>query len=416
MLNEKFNDVETSDEGSNPLMRIRFWRNFWCTHLLDSIFSKNYRYALVDGANHRKTCRILWWKFHFITEVPFYAGLPLSLSLVYLDPTLALCISFPLFFLAVVFLYQMLENALVYARNEPSHSRLLYESPSSYGFSTWELVTLHPNGESSINLVGFLLLISDSEARANSPTILMLHGNAGNAGHRLKFCQLLADSTQCNVFIIDYRGFGRSTGVPSEYGLYADARSALEFLHNRSDLATDKIFLFGRSLGGAVAIHLATNCSSLPIRGVIVENTFTSLPAVAQTIFGSSLSGVTKFLLPTYFFINRYPSLDSILAYNSLCKRKSLPSFLFLSGEADEIVPPRMMHELYRAYASTQSESCMPQLFDPFSFLKHGYHGLVVFPEGKHNFTWLCPSWPDVVSRFIQGTLNDSITYSQSAV
>ncbi|TPP67584.1 Alpha/beta hydrolase domain-containing protein 13 [Fasciola gigantica] len=407
--------LENSSKTPNSFMRLL--RNLWCTRLCDSVSCKNpYRYTPVDGVGFRKSCRALEWRFDLLTEIPFYVGLPLSLSLVYLDPTLALCASLPLLLLAFVFLYHMLENALVYARNEPSYSRMLYESPSSHGFTTWELVTLHPSGQSGPSVVGFLLLIDDTVVRANSPTVLVLHGNAGNAGHRLKFCQLLMKSVQCNVFIIDYRGFGRSTGIPSEGGLYADARSALEFLHDRSDLAADKLFLFGRSLGGAVAIHLVTNYPDLPVRGVMVENTFTSLPAVAQTIFGSSLSTAARFLLPTYFFINRYPSLDSLLVYNSHCRRKSLPSFLFLSGDADDIVPPKMMHELYQAYVSTQSEDCPPQIFSPSSFLRDGRHGLVIFSEGKHNCTWLCPNWPGVVCRFVQETLDGSVSYCQTTV
>ncbi|THD19506.1 RNA-binding protein 25 [Fasciola hepatica] len=415
MLDGELNYLEDPSKTPNSFMRLL--RNLWCTHLCDSISCKNpYRYTPVDGVGFRKSCRALEWRFDLLTEIPFYVGLPLSLSLVYLDPTLALCASFPLLLLAFVFLYHMLENALVYARNEPSYSRMLYESPSSHGFTTWELVTLHPSGQSGPSVVGFLLLIDDTVVRANSPTVLVLHGNAGNAGHRLKFCQLLMKSVQCNVFIIDYRGFGRSTGIPSEEGLYADARSALEFLHDRSDLAADKLFLFGRSLGGAVAIHLVTNYPDLPVRGVMVENTFTSLPAVAQTIFGSSLSTAARFLLPTYFFINRYPSLDSLLVYNSHCRRKSLPSFLFLSGDADDIVPPKMMHELYQAYANTQSEDCPPQIFSPSSFLRDGRHGLVIFSEGKHNCTWLCPNWPGVVDRFVQETLDGSVSYCQTTV
>ena len=68
----------------------------------------------------------------------------------------------------------------------------------------------------------------------------------------------LYTSIGCNIALIEYRGYGRSEGSPSEEGIYMDAQAALDFLLTREDLATDKIILFGRSLGGAVAVDLAT--------------------------------------------------------------------------------------------------------------------------------------------------------------
>merc|ERR1719433_1596931 len=89
------------------------------------------------------------------------------------------------------------------------------------------------------------------------PTLLYFHANAGNMGFRLPFIKRLMEQAHCNVYIISYRGYGSSTGSPSEEGIMLDAQAALDHLRGRDDIDKEKIVLFGRSLGGAVAVHLA---------------------------------------------------------------------------------------------------------------------------------------------------------------
>ena len=78
------------------------------------------------------------------------------------------------------------------------------------------------------------------------------------------------------MLILAYRGYGDSEGIPSEDGLKLDADATLEYAQNHDDIDNDRIFIFGRSLGGAVAIQLAM-VQSNAIKGLIVENTFTSI-------------------------------------------------------------------------------------------------------------------------------------------
>jgi pimeloyl-ACP methyl ester carboxylesterase len=112
--------------------------------------------------------------------------------------------------------------------------------------------------------------------RANEcETLVFFHGNAGNIGHRydwknrprkflirfdilfsLQNASLLYQSCNINILLFDYRGYGKSTGTPSEDGFYTDAQAVYDYVRKRTDLNQEKIFLFGRSLGGAVALHL----------------------------------------------------------------------------------------------------------------------------------------------------------------
>jgi len=105
-------------------------------------------------------------------------------------------------------------------------------------------------------------------------TLLFFHGNAGNIGHRLDSIRIFTD-LGLNVFIFDYRGYGRSSGKPSEQGTYEDAMATWRWLTEERGIAPEQILLFGRSLGGAIATELATQVEAA---GLILESCFTSVP------------------------------------------------------------------------------------------------------------------------------------------
>lgn len=160
-------------------------------------------------------------------------------------------------------------------------------------------------------------------------TLLWFHGNAGNISHRIDNLRLLMDHLGASVFMIDYRGYGRSSGVPSEAGVYDDARGALAYLRRRPDLQADRIVYFGQSLGSAVAIELATHA---PPRALILETPFTSVRAMASALMPLPIG----FLLPNAF--------DNLGRIRTLRMPK-----LFIHGDADEIVPYVQGRELYAA-------------------------------------------------------------------
>lgn len=112
-------------------------------------------------------------------------------------------------------------------------------------------------------------------------TLLFFHGNAGHIGHRLESIAQF-HSLGLNVLIVDYRGYGESEGAPTEAGTYADAAAAWDYLMETRGIAADRIVLFGRSLGAAVAARLATGVTPA---GLIIESAFTSVPDVAAKYY-----------------------------------------------------------------------------------------------------------------------------------
>lgn len=112
-------------------------------------------------------------------------------------------------------------------------------------------------------------------------TLLFFHGNAGNISHRLDSLQIF-NHLGLSTFIIDYRGYGQSGGKATEEGTYRDAAAAWRYLTKQKNIDSRRIIVFGRSLGGAIAAHLAAEHQPA---GLIMESTFTSVPDLAAGIY-----------------------------------------------------------------------------------------------------------------------------------
>ena len=166
---------------------------------------------------------------------------------------------------------------LIYPRNLPAGTRneASLPKPSQFGISDYE--DLHiptPDGES---LHAFLIRPSNRAARTRM-TILMFHGNAGAIEHRVPIAKYLDQMLSCNILMLEYRGYGLSTGSPDEKGLQIDAQAGLDWIRKHEETRNDAILIYGQSLGGAVAIQLvANNQKQTDIKGLILENTFLSI-------------------------------------------------------------------------------------------------------------------------------------------
>ncbi len=159
-------------------------------------------------------------------------------------------------------------------------------------------------------------------------TLLFLHGNAGNISHRLEKIAILR-KTGTNIFIIDYRGYGKSSGKPSEKGLYADALAAYRYLTEELFIAPRNIILYGESLGAAVAVNLAAQTE---VKALILEGSFSSARDIGKKLYP---------YLPMCFASDLFNSLEKI--------RKIKAPKLFFHSPDDEIVPFALGRKLYAA-------------------------------------------------------------------
>jgi fermentation-respiration switch protein FrsA (DUF1100 family) len=158
-------------------------------------------------------------------------------------------------------------------------------------------------------------------------TLLYLHGNAGNLAGRSEVIEFFAQ-LGVRVLALDYRGYGRSEGEPSEAGLYADALAAYGWLVAREP--AQRIVLFGESLGGGPACELA---ATQTVGGLVLHSTFTSVPDMAARTF--------PFLPVRFLARTRFDNLAKIA-------RITAPK-LIVHGRRDEVIPFAMGERLLRA-------------------------------------------------------------------
>lgn len=159
--------------------------------------------------------------------------------------------------------------------------------------------------------------------------LLFLHGNAGNISHR-RASVAIFHRLGLHVFLFDYRGYGRSGGRPDETGLYRDARAAWDHLVHARGLRPRQIVLFGRSLGGVVAAHLAAEVQPA---GLILESTFSSARDMARVM----LPVVSRLVPLRYRF-------DAVAAV----RRVRVP-VLVLHSREDSDVPYRLGRRVFEA-------------------------------------------------------------------
>ena len=210
---------------------------------------------------------------------------------------------------AMIVYLLVMQPRLIYLPGLPT--RMLEASPHDIGLD-YETLTLQTvDGE---QLHGWY--VAAQEARA---TLLFCHGNAGNISHRLESLRIF-HALGLNVLMFDYRGYGQSTGKPSEAGTYRDADAAWRHLLDERRLSPREIIIAGRSLGAAVAADLASR--TVPA-AVVLESAFISVPAMVAEIYP---------WLP--------PGLPGLYQYDNLEKLAQITRpLLIVHSREDEIIP-----------------------------------------------------------------------------
>lgn len=167
--------------------------------------------------------------------------------------------------------------------------------------------------------------------KPDAPTVLYLHGNSRNISYNLENA-LRYRALGCNLLLVDYRGYGKSTGgKPSEAKVYEDAETAWQYLVRQRGVKPQQLFIYGHSLGGAVAIDLALRHPEAA--GLITESTFTSMQAMGELKYD---------FLPAGLLLNqRFESLQKI-------PQLKIP-LLLIHGTWDQKVPAGMAQQLFEA-------------------------------------------------------------------
>lgn len=156
-------------------------------------------------------------------------------------------------------------------------------------------------------------------AKESRGVLFFCHGNAGNMSHRLETLRLY-NRLGLSVFVFDYRGYGRSEGKPNEQGTHLDVKAAWNYLIAKRNVPQDQIIVFGRSLGGAIALSLA---GKIQAKAFIIESSFTSVPAVASHHY---------FFLPMNWIIR--------IKYDNLAKIPLVDCpILIIHSKEDRLIP-----------------------------------------------------------------------------
>jgi fermentation-respiration switch protein FrsA (DUF1100 family) len=199
--------------------------------------------------------------------------------------------------------------------------RTIAGTPDEVGLRFENVVFTAPDG---VKLNGWYLPADGARL-----TLLLSHGNGGNISHRIGKL-LILHQLGVNVFIYDYRGYGRSEGRPSEAGTYRDALAACDWLKINKNTAPAQIIAYGESLGCAMAVELAVQ---RPVAGIVLESPFTSVPDMARTIYP---------WLPLHWICS--------FRYDSFSKIGNLKApLLVFHSPTDEIVPFAQGEKLFAA-------------------------------------------------------------------
>jgi hypothetical protein len=229
---------------------------------------------------------------------------------------LTIAISVYVVFALMLYLFQ---DRMVYLSNLPE--RALGASPGDIGLD-YEDVSLTTSDNERLH--GWYVPVADSKG-----VLLFFHGNAGNISHRLDSIEIFHE-LGLDILIIDYRGYGQSTGKASEQGTYLDAQAAWDYLINSRRIPADRIIVFGRSLGGAVGAWLAVQHTPA---AVIIESSFSSGVAMAHRLYP---------FLPVHLITRlKYPVAD-------YAARLKCP-VLVVHSRHDEIIPFTMGQAIHAA-------------------------------------------------------------------
>lgn len=219
-------------------------------------------------------------------------------------------------YLSIMLLMYFFQDHLIFHPTKNIHS-----TPADLGV-TYEEVELET--ADGVQLHGWFI-----PAEGDDRTIILFHGNAGNIANRIYLINSLRE-LGINIFIFDYRGYGKSEGSPDEDGLYSDGRAAWQYITEVRSIDPQKVILFGRSLGSAVATRLAEEYEA---GALILDAPFTSGKNLGADLY----PWLPVRMLMKYDFDN-----------TQRIKELSIP-LLIAHSRTDRVVPYHHGEELFEA-------------------------------------------------------------------
>lgn len=272
--------------------------------------------------------------------------------------------------LALVGLYTF-QKSLIYPASL-NDGRGYCATPDALDMPHYEQLFLDtPDG---VKIQCYVLKHDPNSTSYSNKTVLILPPNAGNIGHGLHTVAIFYKDFGYNVVILSYRGYGKSTGTPLESGIKIDAQTVLKHITETDEqLLLSSLVLYGRSLGGAVAIYIASLYSS-KVLGIILENTFLSIPKTVPHIF-PALKYFTGLVTEKWNTESLIPTIPS-----------SIPLLCF-SARSDEIVPPSHMDRIFDLVSSDEKS-------------------MYKYKNSSHNDTDIQPHYWERVQEFIREKVN----------
>mmetsp|Transcript_58185 Transcript_58185/g.138545 ORF Transcript_58185/g.138545 Transcript_58185/m.138545 type:complete len:399 (-) Transcript_58185:62-1258(-) len=281
------------------------------------------------------------------------------------------------------------QRSILYCPTPPGMKRSTKENPAGYRSPEMWRVPFEEvwiETEDKVKLNSWLVYQPIADLTEAPFTFVFFHGNAGNIGFRLENLRDMHQQLKANILIVEYRGYGDSEDGPGpcQQGFIKDAVAAyrwlVEYATNppeaaKTRIGAEKLLIFGRSIGGAVGLHLfhhllkdkVENKSPTPLpAGIVLENTFTSLRDMALTMF-PFLAPLRPILRPPLIF----DPWNSAECLDYICSHTDDWCVCLFSGALDEIVPPAQMKQLH-----TILKAKRPRVLKFFSI-----------PTGGHNDT-----------------------------
>ena len=231
-----------------------------------------------------------------------------------------------LFLFGIFFLFLLFAGYTLY----------LYFNQSKYVYFPAKNITTTP-AETGLYYEDIIIKTSDGisisawyiPVENNRATILFFHGNGGNISHHIDFIEMFYN-LNLSTFIIDYRGYGKSEGMPSEEGTYLDAEASWNYLVKEKKINPSNIIIYGRSLGGAIGARTAEKNKPFAL---ILDSTFTTITEIGVKQY--------PYLPVRKFFKFKYNTVDYL-------KNIKIP-VLILHSRKDSYIPFSHAQELFEA-------------------------------------------------------------------